>query len=48
MVELSLQLQQHQQVARLSRVTLLVLVADSAKTGFMLFRLVKIRKILLI
>ena len=47
MVELSLQLQQHQQVARLGRVTHLVQVANSAKTSSMLFRLVKIRKILL-
>ena len=47
MVELSLQIQQHQQVARLSRVTLVVHVALCAITGCMLFRLARIRKVLL-
>ena len=47
MVELSLQLQQHQQVTQLSRVTHLVQVAVSARTGCMLFRLARIRKVLL-
>ena len=47
MVELSLQLQQHQQVGRLSRITHLFLVAVSAYSGCMLFRLAGIRKVLL-
>ena len=47
MVELGPQLQQHQQVTRLSRVTHLVQVVVSAKTGCMLFRFARIRKILL-
>ena len=47
MVELSLQIQQHQQVAKLSRVTHLVQVAISARTDFMLFRLSRIKKVLL-
>uniref|UniRef100_M1DA07 Gag-pol protein n=1 Tax=Solanum tuberosum TaxID=4113 RepID=M1DA07_SOLTU len=37
----------HQQVARLSRVSHLAQVAVSARTGCMLFKLVRIRKILL-
>ena len=47
MVELSLQLQQHQQVAQLSGVTLLVQAAVNAKTGCMLIKLSRIRKVLL-
>ena len=47
MVDLSLQLQQHQQVAQLSRVTHLVQVAVSAKTSCMFFRLARIRMVLL-
>ncbi|MCQ8077614.1 hypothetical protein NP267_24030 [Salmonella enterica] len=47
MVELSLQLQQHQQVARLSRVTHLVQVAVNTKIGCMLSRLARTTKILL-
>ena len=47
MVELSLQIQQHQQVAQLNRVTHLVQAAVNARTHFMLFRLAMIRKILL-
>ena len=47
MVELSLQLQQHQQVTQLSRVTHLVKVAVSARTDCMLFRIARIGKVLL-
>ena len=47
MIELSLQIQQYQQVTPLSRVTHLVKVAVSDKTDFMLFRLTRIRKVLL-
>ena len=47
MVELSLQIQQHQQVAQLSRVTNLVQVAIIARIDFILFRLARIRKVLL-
>ena len=47
MVELSLQLQQYQQVARLSRVTHLVQVAVSARTGCMLSRLSMITMVIL-
>ena len=46
MIELSLQIQQYQQVTPLSRVTHLVKVAVNARTGCMLFRLARIRKIL--
>ena len=42
MVELSLQLQQHQQVIQLNRVTHLVLVAISARICCMVFRLARI------
>ena len=45
MVELSVQLHQHQQVARPSRVTHFVQVAVSAKRVFMLFKLASIRKV---
>lgn len=47
MVELSLQLQQHQQFARLIRVTHLVQVAVNARTSCILFKLARIRKVLL-
>ena len=47
MVELSIQIQQHQQVAQLSRVTNLVQVAIIARIDFILFRLARIRKVLL-
>ena len=47
MVDLDLQLQQHQQVAQLSRVTHLAHVAVSTKTCCILFRLARIRKVLL-
>ena len=47
MVELNLHILQHQQVAQLSWVTHLVQVAVSARTDFMLFKLARIRKVLL-
>ena len=47
MVEINLELQQHQQVTRLSRVTHLVLVAVCARTGCTLLRLPRITKVLL-
>ena len=47
MVEISLQIQQHQQVAQRNSVTHLVPVAVSSRIGCMLFRLIKIRKVLL-
>ena len=46
MVDLSLKLQKHQQVAQLSRVIHLVLVVVSARTGCMLFKIARIRKVL--
>ena len=45
MVELRLQLQEHQQVAQLNWVTHLVQVAVSIVTGCMLFMLARIRKV---
>lgn len=45
MVQLSVQLYQHQQVARHSGVTHLVHLAVSAKRVFMLFMLASIRKV---
>ena len=47
MVELSQQIYQHQQVTQLSKVTYLVQVVVSARTGCMLFRLARMRKVLL-
>ena len=47
MVELSQQIYQHQQVTQLSKVTYLVQVAVSARTSCMLFRLARMRKVLL-
>ena len=47
MVEFSLQLNKHQQVIQLNKVTHLVQVAVSTRTGCMLFRLARIKKVLL-
>ena len=47
MIELPLQLQNHKQVRRLSRVTHMVRVAVSAITGCMLIRIDRIWKVLL-
>ena len=47
MVELILQLQQHLQVVQLSKVNYLVLVEVSARTGCMVFRLARIKKVFL-